>query len=265
MDLKLKDKVVLINGATGGLGRAVCFALKAEGAKIALSGRDPEKVAALATELDLGPDRLWTNIADVTVEEQVKAYIDGAIEHFGHIDIVLPNAGYEGKWEFNDQLTKENFNKVFGINVLGVMFMLKYGGAALAAQGSGSIVITSSIGGVVGSPGMAIYCASKHAVQGLMKSAARELGPKGVSVKSINPDGIYTPMLSRIGKNALGDSMTEEERLAALTAGTYDKRAATPEEVAYLILYYASPWAQHIYGSKVVIDGANGDGDTVRP
>ena len=71
MDLKLKDKVVLINGATGGIGRAVCFALKAEGAKIALSGRDENKVKQLASELDLGPDRLWANVADVTCEEPV--------------------------------------------------------------------------------------------------------------------------------------------------------------------------------------------------
>ena len=106
MDLKLKDKVVLINGATGGIGRAVCFALKAEGAKIALSGRDAKKVKQLAEELDLGPDRLWTNVADVTNEAQVKAFVDGAVAHFGHIDSVLPNAGYEGKWEFNNQMSK---------------------------------------------------------------------------------------------------------------------------------------------------------------
>lgn len=265
MDLKLKDKVVLINGATGGIGRAVCFALKAEGAKIALSGRDEEKVKKLAAELELGPDRLWTNVADVTCEEQVKAFIDGAIEHFGHIDSVLPNAGYEGKWEFNSQMSKENFDEVFGVNVLGVMYMLKYGGDALVKQGHGSIVVTSSVGGVVGSPGMAIYCASKHAVQGLMKSAARELGPAGVNVNSVNPDGVDTNMLERIGLNALGEGMTVEERYNALVSGTYDKRAATPEEVAYLILYYASPWASHIYGTKTVIDGANGDGETVRP
>ena len=265
MDLKLKDKVVLINGATGGIGRAVCFALKAEGAKIALSGRDADKVAKLAAELELGPDRLWTNVADVTCEEQVKAFVDGALAHFGHIDSVVPNAGYEGKWEFNNQMSKENFEKVFSINVLGVMYMLKYGGDVLAKQGHGSIVITSSIGGVVGSPGMAIYCASKHAVQGLMKSAARELGPQGVNVNSINPDGVDTGMLTRIGQNALGDAMSPEERYAALVSGTYDKRAATPEEVAYLILYYISPWASHIFGTKTVIDGANGDGETVRP
>ena len=143
--------------------------------------------------------------------------------------------------------------------------MLKYGGDVLAKQGHGSIVITSSIGGVVGSPGMAIYCASKHAVQGLMKSAARELGPQGVNVNSVNPDGVDTNMLARIGENALGDAMSPDERYAALVSGTYDKRAATPEEVAYLILYYISPWASHIFGTKTVIDGANGDGETVRP
>ncbi len=265
MDLQLKDKVFLINGATGGIGRAVCFALKAEGAKSALSGRDAEKVKALAAELDLGPDRLWTNVADVTCEEQVKAFVDGALAHFGHIDSVLPNAGYEGKWEFAAQMTKENFDKVFSTNVLGVMYMLKYGGDVLAQQGHGSIVVTSSIGAVVGSPGMAIYCASKHAVQGLVKSVARELGPKGVNVNSVNPDGVYTPMLDRIGRNAMGDAMPLEDLRAALTGGCYDKRAARPEEVAYLILYFASPWASHIYGTKIVIDGANGDGETVRP
>lgn len=265
MDLKLKDKVVLINGATGGIGRAVCFALKAEGAKIALSGRDENKVKQLAAELELGPDRLWTNVADVVCEEQVKAFVDGAVEHFGKIDSLVINAGYEGKWEFNNQMSKENFDKVFSINVLGVMYMLKYGGDVLAKQGHGSIVITSSIGGIVGSPGMAIYCSSKHAVQGLMKSAARELGPLGVHVHSVNPDGVDTEMLVRIGENALGTAMTREERYKALVSGTYDKRAATTEEVAYLILFYASPWASHMFGSKAIIDGANGDGETVRP
>ena len=257
MDLKLKDKVVLINGATGGIGRAVCFALKAEGAKIALSGRDENKVKQLAAELELGPD--------VVCEEQVKAFVDGAVEHFGKIDSLVINAGYEGKWEFNNQMSKENFDKVFSINVLGVMYMLKYGGDVLAKQGHGSIVITSSIGGIVGSPGMAIYCSSKHAVQGLMKSAARELGPLGVHVHSVNPDGVDTEMLARIGENALGTAMTREERYKALVSGTYDKRAATTEEVAYLILFYASPWASHMFGSKAIIDGANGDGETVRP
>ena len=266
MDLKLKDKVVLVTGATGGIGTALCYALKNEGAKIALSGRNKEKVNTLAKELDLEPDRLWTCIADVKCEEQVKAFVDGAIAHFGHIDIVLPNAGYEGKWEYNNQMSRENFDEVFGVNVLGVMYMLKYGGDALAKQGHGSIVITSSIGGIVGSPGMALYCASKHAVQGLMKSAARELGPRGVNVNSVNPDGVDTLMLTRIGENAMGGtSMSVEDRYKALVSGTYDKRAAAPEEIAYLILYYASPWASHIFGTKVVIDGANGDGETVRP
>ena len=112
---------------------------------------------------------------------------------------------------------------------------------------------------------MAIYCSSKHAVQGLMKSAARELGPLGVHVHSVNPDGVDTEMLARIGENALGTAMTREERYKALVSGTYDRRAATTEEVAYLILFYASPWASHMFGSKAIIDGANGDGETVRP
>lgn len=265
MDLKIKDKVFVVNGATGGVGKALCMALKAEGAKMAISGRDEEKVKALAAELDLGPDRLWTCICDVTDEAQVKAQIDGAVEHFGHIDSVIPVAGYEGKWQWAAEMSKENYDEVFSVNVLGVMYMLKHGGAVLAKQGKGSMVVVGSIGGLVGSGGMAIYCASKHAVQGLVKSVARELGPLGVNVNSVNPDGIDTPMLDRIGINALGTELDKKARYDALVSGTFNKRALTPEECAYAILYLASPWASHMFGGRIVLDGANGGGDCMRP
>ncbi|MCF0137923.1 MAG: SDR family oxidoreductase [Oscillospiraceae bacterium] len=265
MDLKIKDKVFVVNGATGGIGRAVCFALKNEGAKMAISSRCPEKIKALAAELELGPDRLWTTTCDVTDEAQVEALINGAVEHFGHIDSVIPVAGYEGRWEWAAEMSKDNFDEVFGVNVLGVMYMLKHGGAVLAKQGHGSMVVVSSIGALVGSGGMAIYCASKHAAQGLVKSVARELGPLGVNVNSVNPDGVDTPMLDRIGINAMGTEMDKQARYDALVSGTFDKRAATPDEVAYAILYMASPWASHMFASRIVIDGANGAGDCVRP
>ncbi len=112
---------------------------------------------------------------------------------------------------------------------------------------------------------MAIYCSSKHAVQGLAKSVARELGPLGVNVNTINPDGIDTPMLTRIGINCLGTEMSEKERYDALVSGTFNKRALTPEECAYAIIYLASPWASHMFGGRIVLDGANGGGDCIRP
>lgn len=265
MDLKIKDKVFVLNGATGGVGRALCKVLKAEGAKMAISSTSEEKVKALAAELDLGPDRLWTTTCDVTDEVQVKALIDGAVEHFGHIDSVVPVAGYEGKWQWAAEMSKDNYDKVFSINVLGVMYMLKHGGAVLSKQGHGSMVVVSSIGALVGSAGMAIYCSSKHAVQGLAKSVARELGPLGVNVNTVNPDGVDTPMLNRIGENALGTDMDEKARYDALVSGTFNKRALCPEECAYAICYLASPWASHMFGGRIVLDGGNGGGDCMRP
>lgn len=265
MDLQIKDKVFVVNGATGGIGSAVCRALKEEGAKMAISGRNAEKIAALAAELDLGPDRLMTHVGDMTQEADVEELINNAVAHFGHIDSVLPIAGFEGKWQWAAELTKENYEEVFNINVLGVMFMLKHGGKVLAEQGHGSIVVVTSIGALVGSAGMAIYCASKHAAQGLVKSVARELGPKGVNVNSVNPDGVDTQMLDRIGINSMGENTTHEERYKALAAGTFNGRWVSPEEVAMAVLYLASPWARQCFASRLVIDSGNGATSCVQP
>ncbi|MCD8248964.1 MAG: SDR family oxidoreductase [Lachnospiraceae bacterium] len=254
IDLKMTGKVALVSGATGGIGRELCKMLKREGCKIGFIARNQEKADALIRELDMGDD-LYCYIGQIYNEEDVKAFTEGAYAHFGKLDMLFPNAGYEGKWEYVNNFTKKNFEKVFGTNVLGVMYMIKYGADYLVAQGKGSIVVTSSDGALLGSAGMGVYCASKHAVQAIVKTAAAELGPKGVNVNSVNPGGVDTTMIRNIEDNALGDSMSREEKSAAFTSAYFDKRYATAEECANMLLFLASDWASHMFGERVSIDG----------
>ena len=144
MDLKLQGKVVLITGATGGVGTAACKAFLREGAKVAAQGRNPEKIKKLVEELGVGDDLLFTHLGDVTQESAAKEFVEGALAHFGHIDILVPNAGFEGEWQFFPDMTEENFNKVMRTNVLSTIFLFKYGLPVLGAQGKGSVVAVSS-------------------------------------------------------------------------------------------------------------------------
>lgn len=262
MDLKLKDRVVLLNGATGGVGKECCRAFLEAGCKLAISGRSAEKVDALAKELNLGADRLYTNVGDVANEEDVKAFVLGAHEHFGHIDVVVANAGFEGKWALIENVETENFNYVFAVNVLGVLNFIKYAAPFLKEQGHGSIVVVSSNGALLGCEGMAVYCASKHAAQAIVKTAAAELGPYGIHVNSVNPGAIDTDMMRRIEYNTFGNEKTPAEAYETFAAGYLDKRYASAEEVANMIVFLASDRCSHMFAGQIHMDGG---GDCNRP
>lgn len=255
MDLKLKDKVVLVNGSTGGIGQAICRAFAREGCKLAISSTSQAKLDAFVPTLDIAPENLKTFIVDVTKEEQVKAWVDGAYEHFGHIDVVIPNAGYEGKYQEIADCTYEDYLKVYSINVFSVMFVMKHAAPYLIRQGSGAIVTIASNGSYTTAPGMSAYCSSKHAVAGVAKSVALELGPHGVHCNYICPGGVDTPMIERIEKNTFGDTKTHEECEQTFGAAYLDKRYCRPEEVADLALYLASDVSSHIMGSGIRLDG----------
>lgn len=262
MKMNLEGKVVLISGATGGVGKACCKAFLEEGAKLAITGRSRDKVDELAKELNIGEDRLFTHVGDVAAEADVKTFIDGAYQHFGRIDVVVPNAGTEGSWALIEDVTAENFNAVFGVNVLGVLYMLKYAAPYLKAQKKGAVVVTSSNGALLGCEGMAVYCASKHAVQAIVKTAAAELGPHGIHVNSVNPGAIDTNMMRRIEKNTFGDSKTPQEAYDAFADAYFDKRYATAQEVAEMIVILASDHCSHMFAAQIHMDGG---GDTMRP
>lgn len=255
MELNLKDKVVLINGATGGIGQAICRAFAREGCKLAISSTSRKKLDAFVPTLDIAADKLATFVVNVTDEQQVKTWIDGAYEKFGSIDVVIPNAGYEGQFSLIENCTIEDYMKVYSINVFSIVYVAKYAAPYMKEKGHGSMVVIASNGSYTGTAGMSAYCSSKHAVAGLTKSIALELGPCGIHCNYICPGGVDTPMIERIEHNTFGDTKTHKEAEQVFGADYLDKRYCRPEEVADLALYLASDLASHIMGSGIRLDG----------
>lgn len=254
MDYGLKDKIVLITGATGGIGQALARAFAAEGCKLAITSTKQEKLDAFVPTLTIAPDKIKTFIADVTKEEDVKNFIDGAAAYFGAVDVMVINAGYEGAYEEIQNSSIDSYMKVYQVNVFGPLLCMKYAAKFMLQQNSGAIVTIASNGSYTGAAGMGAYCSSKHAVAGLVKSVTLELGPHGIHCNYICPGGVETPMIHRIEKNAFGDTKTHEECEQLFGAQYLDHRYCKPEEVANLALYLASDVSSHMMGSGIRLD-----------
>lgn len=259
MDLKLKDKVVLVTGGTGGIGTAIVKAYLREGAKVAFSSTKQEKIDALIPTLDAADGQVAGFVADMNKEEDIKNLVADAKAKFGTLDIIIPNAGYEGKAHPVTDMTLELFEEVYMLNVFSVMLLMKYAAPVLLEKKSGSVVVIASAAAYEPTPGNSAYVSSKYAVAGLTKCIAMELGGEGIHVNYICPGPVDTPMMKRIEKDFFGDSMTHEEAMAAL-AGTYamDKRYAKPEEVADAVLFLSSELAAHTAGMGMHIDSKVG-------
>src|SRR6201981_4150924 len=194
--------VVLITGAVTGIGRATALAFAQEGARIVVSGRRDEAGHALTQELrSLGAEAAFIR-ADVRREDEVRDLIDKTVARFGRLDVAVNNAGTEGKAGPVTEQTPESYAATFDTNVLGVLLSMKHELRVMQAQGSGSIVNLSSTMGQRGAPGASLYTASKHAVEGLTKSAALEAAAFGVRVNAVAPGPTDTPMLDRLADTA---------------------------------------------------------------
>jgi NAD(P)-dependent dehydrogenase (short-subunit alcohol dehydrogenase family) len=244
----MNTKVVLITGALAGIGRATAIAFAKEGARLVVSGRRDQAGHALADELRaLGADVEFVR-ADVRHEDDVRHLIDRAVERFGRIDVAVNNAGTEGDLGPLTDQTPEAYEGTFSTNVLGALLSLKHEMRVMLPQGAGSIINLSSVAGHVGIPGAAIYVASKHAVEGLTKSAALEGSAAGVRVNAVAPGPVATEMLERfVG----GDAQTKTNFLNSVPA----KRAATVDEIAETIVFLASDKARYLTGQSIVVDG----------
>jgi len=253
MDLKLKNKVVLVTGGTGGIGKAIVRGFLAEGAKVAFSSTSQEKADAFIA--DLKTKDVAGFVADMRKEEDIKNFVEKAKEHFGTIDIVVPNAGYEGKAHPVQDMTLDLFEETYMLNVFAVMLTLKYAAPTLIEKKKGAVVVIASAAAYEPTAGNSAYVSSKYAVAGLTKCIALELGPFGIPVNYVCPGPVDTPMMLRIEKDFFGDTMTHEQAMAML-AGTYamDKRYAKPEEVANAVLYLASEVSAHTAGMGMHID-----------
>lgn len=238
----------LITGALTGIGRATAFAFAAEGYQLVISGRNLALGAKLEAELREKGVKAHFVRADVTNEEQVQALVAQTLTFFGRLDVAVNNAGTEGELGPITEQSVANYYSTFDTNVLGVLLSLKYELLAMQAQGSGAIINLSSIAGIVGMAGASVYVASKHAVEGLTKSAALEVAAMGIRVNAVAPGPIQTPMLDRFTG---GNADAKAGMLAMLPA----KRSGTPEEIAQTILFLASDKAKFITGQSLAIDG----------
>ncbi|MCR5641374.1 MAG: SDR family oxidoreductase [Lachnospiraceae bacterium] len=255
MDLKLKDKVVMITGSTGGVGECLTRAFAAEGCKLAISSTKQEKLDKFLPSLDVADDHLLTFVVDVTSEAQIADMVEKTVAHYGRLDVLINNAGYEGLSLPLDEQTVENVQKVYNVNVFGPMFGMKYALRHMKAQKSGAIVNISSQGSIVGAPTMSAYVSSKHAVHGISKCAALEVAELGIHINCIGPGPINTPMMDKLERQALGENVSKAEAMAVFAAPYPNKRYCEPEEVADLALFLASEKSSHITGSLVTMDG----------
>jgi NAD(P)-dependent dehydrogenase (short-subunit alcohol dehydrogenase family) len=245
----MSNPVVLITGALTGIGRATALAFARDGNRIVVSGRHENKGQALAAELRaLGAEAEFVR-ADVRNEGEVRHLIDRTVERFGQLDIAVNNAGTEGELGPIVEQSAANYESTFAVNVLGTLLSLKHEMRVMSARDFGSIINLSSIGGQVGIAGAAVYAASKHAVEGLTKSAALEGARAGVRVNAVAPGPTETPMLDRF----VGQS---DEAKARFVATVPTGRASSPDEIAQTIVFLASDKARSLTGQRIAVDGA---------
>jgi NAD(P)-dependent dehydrogenase (short-subunit alcohol dehydrogenase family) len=243
----MNTQVVLITGALTGIGRATAVAFAQAGAHVVVSGRRDEEGQALAAELQALKAQAIFVRADVRNEDDVRDLVDRTIARFGRLDVAVNCAGTEGKPGPVTDQTAETYAATFDTNVLGTLLSLKHEMRVMLAQRSGSIVNVSSTYGHTGAAGASIYSASKHAVEGLTKSAALEAATSGVRVNAVAPGPIETGMLNRFTGTA--------ERKAGLAGTVPLNRVGKPEEIAETILFLASGKASFITGASYLVDG----------
>lgn len=240
--------VVLITGALTGIGRATAHAFARQGASVVVSGRRDDAGHALAAELRSQGVRAEYLRADVRFEADVRSLVEQVVERFGRLDVAVNNAGTEGQLGPITEQSTDNFEATFSANVLGTLLSLKHEMRVMLKQGSGAIVNLSSIAGKVGIAGASVYAASKHAVEGLTKSAALEGAAAGVRVNAVAPGPVATEMLDRfVG----GSEVAKAGFLATVPA----RRAAAPEEIAQAIVFLAGDSARYLTGQSIAVDG----------
>jgi NAD(P)-dependent dehydrogenase (short-subunit alcohol dehydrogenase family) len=249
----LEGKVAVITGGARGIGLAAGKLFVEEGARVLLVDIE-EKLLQKSVEV-MGSNRVDFAVADVSDPKESEGYVKAAVERFGGIDFYVANAGILGPVAPISEFPIDMFEKVMAVNVLGVWLGLKYTIPEIAKRGGGSIVVTSSIAGVKGFPMISAYSTSKHALVGLMRTAAIEAAPMGIRVNAIHPGPIETPMIDELADGFSPGDRSKGREL--LEDGTLLKRTASPREVAEIILFLASARGSFCTGGSYMVDGGN--------
>lgn len=248
---RLSGKTAIITGGAGGIGLATARLFVAEGARVLLVDLQREALEAAVEEI--GRDSASAVVADVSDPAQVEAYVQTALARYGRIDVFFNNAGIEGTVQSIVDTPVAQFDRVMAVNVRGVWLGLKYVIPAMAQSGGGSIIITSSLGGLKGMPKLSPYIGAKHAVVGIMRSAALECAPLNIRVNTINPSPIATRMIASLEQQWAPNA--PDKMKARFEAGVPLRRYGRPEEVAHLVLFLASEESSYCTGTTFPIDG----------
>ncbi len=248
---RLEGKVVVITGGAGGIGRAAGKLFVDEGAQVLLVDLDQAALESAVNEI--GSNRASYCVADVTKSADNERMFALADERYGGVDGFLANAGIEGDVLPIEQYSEERFDQVMNVNVKGVFLGVKHAAPHLRQRGGGSIVITSSVAGVTGAPGVAPYVTSKHAVIGLMRSAAKELAGDKIRVNTVNPSPVETRMMRSLEEGlAPGDAASAK---AQMESQIPLQRYAEPSDIAKVMMFLTSDDSDFVTGSVYMADG----------
>jgi NAD(P)-dependent dehydrogenase (short-subunit alcohol dehydrogenase family) len=250
---RLRDKVALISGGGGSIGAATARLFAAEGARVVVVDLDEEGLAALTDEI--GSERSAHAVADVTDSAQVRAAVALAVERFGGLDVAFANAGIFGVPASIAEYPEDVFDQVMAVNVRGSFLVAKH--ALAAMRDGGSLIFNSSVVGLLSEAGICAYATSKHAIVGLMRTAAKEGAPRGIRVNSVHPGPVDNRFQHTIEVDVTG---APEERAAELFEENIPLgRHASPEEIARTVLFLAGHESSFVTGATLSVDGGMSD------
>ncbi len=251
----LDGRVACITGGTRGIGLAIARAYLDEGAQVVINGRDAAKAQRSIDELEAG-DRVHFIAGDVKIRTDCEAIVQGTVDHFGAIDVLVPNAGGGSNYAPVAQMTDESMQDAMLWNFWHTFWTMRAALNHMIPRGWGRIIAVSSVEGKMGKPAISSYVASKHAINGLCKSAAKEVGTLGITVNAVCPGAIETDVMMAQGPGAAeAMGLTYEGLLGVFAQESAVKRLNDPEDVALVAVLLASEAGAGITGSMISIDG----------
>jgi NAD(P)-dependent dehydrogenase (short-subunit alcohol dehydrogenase family) len=248
MTISFENKVALVTGAGAGMGLATAKAFAEAGAAVVLADFKEDAVQEAAKQLVSAGHKAIAVRCDVSDDEQVAAMLERTVAEFGRLDAAFNNAGVMAKISPTAESTREEWDRVIGINLRGVWSCMKHELRQMQRQGSGAIVNNASVGALTGNPGIGSYIASKHGVIGLTRTAALEYAAKGIRVNAVNPGLIDTQIGHDVFKG-------DEQVYAKAAAGVPIGRAGRPDEIASVVLWLCSAFASYVIGHGLTVDG----------